>query len=549
MRPLCLALALLLAPGADARSRRPRHGSAEPAALATGKRSTGAGQVTYLGSEGVYVDRGSADGLKAGDKVQMVRSGRALGACTVTQVSEHSAVCSGTGFTVGDRISVDRKPEAPPAPLPPVPDAKEIAQRLHAVESAPVELVDFEGGAPVGAGVANTFALTVSHSSAANFASAGGPYHVQRIDAAVRDFHIWRGLRASADVTVVNWAQRPQGFRSPLKGSPQLFVRQLEVSWYEPGGSWRAALGRFWPRGTPGLSVIDGAQGALVTKSGNAEAGVFGGMLPEPYNLGVTNGSWVAGAYGYGRFFWGKGADAVWLQPELRAGWANRTGIGQRFELAASLHGWVGRSFDVHVMAQAGLGETTALDVARLDLGLRAGERFRFVAGVRYRGTPFGELIEPGALVAGARAIHADGQLLLELTPGLIVVLVGSWARDSDSAIASGRVGPELQLPRLFGRGGLSIGYGEELGWIRGRTAYVQATFVPHWRVRLVARAVGHNHNSPSDGLAGSEVGGFASVEARFATFLWLRVSGLVRTRIDGTGTSGQAGAALGLEL
>ncbi len=547
MRALVLA-GLVVAAAADARQRKPR-ATHEGTVLATGKRTTGAGQVTYLTSDGVYIDRGSAEGLKPGDKVQMVRSGRALGSCAVTTVSEHSAVCSGTGFALGDRISVERKPEAPATPLAPVPDVKEIAHRLEVVEAAPVELVDFVGGAPVGSGAASTFAVTISHMSASNFGSDDGPYHVQRIDAAVRDFHVWRGLHVSADVSAVNWAQRPADFRSPLKGSPQLFVRQLEVSWHEPGSIWRAALGRLWTRGTPGLSTLDGAQGGLVTRDGRAEAGVYGGALPEPYNLGLSNGSWAAGAYGFGRFFWGQGADAIWLQPELRAGWSNRTGVGGRLEIAASLHGWVGRNFDLHLMAQGGVGDATALDLARVDLGVRGGERFRLLASMRYRGMPGGELIEPGALMGGARAIHADGQVFLELNPSLVVVVVGGWARDWDTGLESGRVGPELQLPRLFGRGGLAIGYGEELGWIRGRTAYVQATLVPHWRVRIIARATGHNYNSPSDGLSGSEVGGYASVEARFATFLWMRVNGLIRTRVDGTGTSGQAGASLGVEL
>jgi hypothetical protein len=348
---------------------------------------------------------------------------------------------------------------------------------------------------------------------------------------------------------VLNWSRRPADFRSPLKGTPQLFIRQAEVSWHETGGIVRGALGRVWTRGTPGLSVIDGAQAGLTTRDGLVEGGVFGGFLPDPLQLGLSTGSWTAGAYAFARFFRGKGADAIWVQPELRAGWAVRHGVGSRFEVAASLHSWFGRNFDLHAMAQAGLGSVSSLDVARLDLGIRGGEVFRFVTGVRWRGMPGGEVLEPGSLLFGARSLHADAQALVELNPSLVIAVSGGYSRDWDSGLQSGRVGPELQLPRLLGRGGLAIGYSEELGWIRGRSAYLQATVVPHWRLRIIGRAVGLNYNSPSDGLAGSELGGTLSVELRIATFLWTRASGLVRARVDGTGASGSVNAQLGVEL
>lgn len=551
-RALVLAwLALSLA--AEARPRRPRAapGSSEgPGVLATGKLGSGPGQVTYLTADGVYIDRGAADGLKAGDKVQLVRSGRALGACTVGQLNEHTAVCSGgAGFTVGDRISVERKAEAPATPLAPVPDARQLASRLAAVEAAPVGLVEFAGGAPVGSGAASTVQVTISHTTFSDLSSANGPYQLQRVDAALNELHLWRGLHVSADLSVLNWSRRPAIFRSPLKGTPQVFVRRAEVSWHERGGVVRAALGRVWTRGTPGLSVLDGAQAGLTTRDGQLEAGAFGGALPDPLSLGFSAGSWAVGAYAFGRFFRGTGADAIWVQPELRAGWSMRNGIGGRFEVAASLHGWVGRNFDLHLMAQAGLGAVNALDVARVDLGVRASDRFRLLAALRYRGTPGGEVLEVGSLFFGARAVHADGQVLFEVSRGLVLAISGGYARDFDTGLSSGRVGPELQLPTLFGKGGLAFGYSEELGWIRGRSGYAQVTLVPHWRVRLIARGVWLNQQGPSDGLAGHELGATASFEARFAPWLWLRLSGLVRARLDKTGAAAQGSAQLGFEI
>lgn len=545
---LLLALVLLVACTASARPRRAKN---EAGPLASGKRSTGPGQVTYLTADGVFVDRGLADGVKPGDTLQVVRGGKPLGPCTVTRASDHSAACTGQGFTVGDRIPIERAPAAAPVPLAAVPDGRALAARLAVIEGSPFSLVEFDSAAPVGGGDQSWLELTMSHTSSSNFSSADGPYQLQRIDAALRDKRLWRGLHASADVTVVNWSRRPAGFRSPLKGTPQLFVRQVELSWHDPDSIVVASVGRTWTRHTPGLSLLDGAQAGLRTRSGSFEGGAFGGLMPDALALGFSTAAWAAGAYAFARFSRGTGADAVWFQPEVRAGWVVRQGNPGRFEAAAALHGWVGRGFDVHVMAQAGFGAQTALDALRLDLGVRPIERLRLLAAARYRGSPIGEVLELGAASSAPRAVHADAQALLELSPAIVLAASGGFAMDLSTSLWSGRVGPELQLPRLFGRGGLAVGYTEELGWVRGRSAYLQASLVPHWRLRFIARAVWLNQGGEglSPGLSGHELGGFVSAELRAASWLWFRVSGLARGRADGTGGAGTLNAALGVEL
>jgi hypothetical protein len=67
--------------------------------------------------------------------------------------------------------------------------------------------------------------------------------------------------------------------------------------------------------------------------------------------------------------------------------------------------------------------------------------------------------------------------------------LLGGTAADLSSKLDRQWVGPMVDLPRLlFGRGGLSFGYLEELGWADGRSAWVQAVARPWSRLRLLAR-------------------------------------------------------------
>jgi hypothetical protein len=118
-------------------------------------------------------------------------------------------------------------------------------------------------------------------------------------------------------------------------------------------------------------------------------------------------------------------------------------------------------------------------------------------------------------------------------TPGLSAGLTGLLARDIGSALARQMVGPELAFPRLFGpRGGLSLGYLEELGWLRGRSAYAQTVLQPASSLRLLGRVSWFQERPPpevTDMLSTHEMGLFASAEYAPARWLSLRLSALAR--------------------
>jgi hypothetical protein len=93
---------------------------ARPATAAVTSTSMTTGRVRFVTAKRLYLDRGAADGLRAGDKVTFSRDGRAAGGCTIDLVGGHDAVCRGRGASVGDVFAVPSRPVAasPPAPAP-----------------------------------------------------------------------------------------------------------------------------------------------------------------------------------------------------------------------------------------------------------------------------------------------------------------------------------------------------------------------------------------------------------------------------------------------
>lgn len=534
-------LALLLSAAIPANARvtprvRPTRSDGGP--LAPLKRSEGPGQVTYVTADTVFVDRGSLDGVAAGAALTVTRAGKPVGTCTVAAVTEHGATCTGAGFQQGDRISAVRKASPPPT-LPALPDAKELAARRAAVEESPAPVVDFEGGGGVLApGGGHVLSVVLSQTTFSNFVSRSGPYQLQRLDAQLHDFRIWRGLRASADVSVLNWSRRPEGFGNPDTRTTQVFVRQLEVGWREAGGHVEVAAGRIWLKHVPGLGIVDGAQAGLRTSSGSVEGGVFGGLLPNSLSLAPSLSQWTAGAWATARFFNGEGADAFWVEPEVRANWVVLDTVGGRFEVGAALHAWLGRLVDGHALAQLGFANATApgfVDFLRLDLGLHPNDRFQLALGARYRGNPYGTLVELGAPTPGARGINADAAALLTLS-SFTVGLNAMVSTDLDSTLTQTSAGLQLQFPTLLGRlGAVGVGFNEELGWLPGRSAWAQLMLSPHWRVRALLRLSWFMQDATASalGVAGHELGASLSVDVRMAAWLWLRLSALGRQALS----------------
>lgn len=500
------------------------------------------GEVTWAGTEFAFVDRGSADGVEVGKPLLFTRAGRSSGSCNVVSVAEHSARCQGLNVRVGDRFNVSR--EAPP-PLPapkPLPTEAELKRRAALVESTEWTPRAFDGVRGFGEGLHASAA--VSHTTYFNSASVRVPSNVQRVDATAIDVELYKGLRATVDVTVLNFSSRPDAPRTVYQQTPVLLVRQLELGFRRADLPFSAGLGRSWLATGPSLLVLDGAHATY--RLGVVELGAFAGLLPDGARLTPSTSQWSAGAFSRVQLTSGEGSAATIVQLGGRAGYALRDTVGSRFEAAVGGGLWAGTSFDANASVEVGYGENQApagIDAARVDLGYRPSDKLSLFASGRYRGLPVSGLTEVGLVSPGLRALHADAMGSYEVAPGVIVGLRGGFASDFSSALLQARFGPELTMPSLFGLPlALGVGYTEELGWLRGRSAFVSFGVSAGSVFRVTSRT-SLFHQQPSagaEGLDSAEVGQSLAIEVAPWRFVRARVL------VMGRQTAGQRFAPFG---
>jgi hypothetical protein len=491
----------------------------------------GEGRVQDVAGGLVYLDRGTTEGLRLGFGLELRRGARGVGRCTVESVAEHWSTCalpsarSGDTFTLPKQVAAgaDEKDEAQLV----LPEAAEVQKRRTTLAAQAWKPVAFSMATrPLpGRTIASA---SLSHTSFGNAASTRRTFDAQRVDVAVYDFELYRGLRFSVDATVLNFSARPADARTRYQATPALLVRQLELGFRRDDVALTAAAGRLWARNTPGIWVLDGAQ-ASWRATPRFEVGLYGGLLPNAVFLTPQFTSWAAGAFAATRTSFGAGADATSFEIEGRAGWSVRERLGGRFEVGASAHAYAGRSLDAHATVELGAGQAqawAALDAARLDVGARLLAPLRLVGSLRYRGLALGGLTELGQISPGLRAVHGDASVQLELAPQLWISVAGGAASDFDAGLKQFRVGPEISLPGLLGKGGgLKVGYAEEFGWLRARSGWAQVSHRPLRMLRLMGRASWfHQARAPStEGLEGHEVGAAVGVELTVARWLWAR--------------------------
>jgi hypothetical protein len=553
---LCLLLAFeALAQGRGARSpaagvrKKPVVTKKGPAAPAG---SDALGQVSSVTADAAFVNRGTIDGLEVGQSLSFTRGGKPAGKCTVDGVSDHFARCAGLGLRAGDRFAVGRVPETSPLATVVMPNEGELQRRAANLEGAEWKLRDFDATNSAANGVGPRVELLFSHTTYGNPNSANGPFGVQRIDAAVYDVDLYKGLRASADVTVLNFSARPTTTRTVYQQSPVLLVHQLELGFRRADVPFSASLGRTWLRGANGLMVIDGAQAAWRFGDG-FELGAYGGLLPDAARLTITPSQWAAGAFGRLRFSSGTGASATLAQVAVRAGWSLRDVLGGRAEVSLSGSLWKGQDFDGHASLEFGFGASQApagLDAARLDLGWHPSQSLRFTGGLRYRGMPTTGLVELGTVSPGQRALHSDLGATWQISELLLVAAQAGIASDFDSGLLQLRVGPEISMPHLASLPvGLSLGYLEEFGWLRGRHGYFQVNVAPMGLFRVLTRLSWFQQqvSTGSEGLASHELGGSVALEVTPWRYVNARVFVMGRVPLQGERAAlGTVGVQLG---
>jgi hypothetical protein len=206
--------------------------------------------------------------------------------------------------------------------------------------------------------------------------------------------------------------------------------------------------------------------------------------------------------------------------------------LGTRGEgtLAAGLFS---RKVDLSAEAQLGAGgESEApgyLDAFRVDLAARPGERLALGAGYRHTGLEWPENPEPALFPGTGDA--ADGFVSYDWR-FLRLGASGGLSRDDVSDLDRQWIGPEVGLPRLFGpRGGVSVGYLEERGWVEGRSAWLQAAFRADGGFRVSGRLA--YSDDKSFGIDAEEVGLSASAAGPIARHLAWRATVLTRAAIS----------------
>jgi hypothetical protein len=510
-----------------------------PAPRPSRHRSPGQGTVTYVSSGRVYLDQGKAEGLGPGTELALTRRGRPAGSCRVEWVADHHATCQGQGLRQGDRFALPPRPDEPvptprPAPAAPV----ELARWRSALEAAPQPLVEFKGQR---ASTRPPVDLRVGHTSWVT--TTASPFHQERADVRLQGLPVALGLRLYLDATALGWTRRPEGFRSPARSQAQLYLREGELVAREPGQRLALAVGRVWPWYVPGVAVFDGAQVGWRSRDGDFEVGGFGGGVPDRVTLSPSFQRLAAGAYLAGRHSGAEDATLRLLQYETRVSYMSFPESSSRLELEGRGRVWLGAYADVGAWVRLGVGNAmapAAIDAARADLELRPHEAWRFSGGVRYDGATALDAPPLDSLDLGTRALHSDVTASWQPAPWLSAGLTGLLARDLETKLARQLAGPELSFPRLFGsRGGLSLGYLEELGWQRGRSAHLQAVLQPFSTLRLLGR-VSYFEDTPiaeaTDALSSRDAGLYTSVELSPARWLTLRLSLLGRIDLNAPG-------------
>lgn len=447
------------------------------------------GRVVQASARRAWLDAGARDGLVVGQVLELRRGAAKAGSCTVEAVTDRRASCAGAGLREGDRFPLAaeaaqvERPAALRAVALTLADKAQLGAALAQAAAPPVLFkgVAFQAGLP---GAAPRVDVALGHASW--LSTDAGPWHQERLDARVNGLPLGGGFSLFADLTALRWSRRT-GDVNDQPGATQLHVWELQVTTRTADRAWAGSLGRVLPWMAPGAPRVDGAQAGLRSESGN-ELGVYGGGVPNPNTLEPDFQSATGGLYWAVRRAGGE--TLPFLLHQGRLSFVTTPALGQRVEAEGTLQASLWSHTDVAVDLRAGAGGTagTALEAARVDLTTRPGNVFTFTGGFRWVGLSREEWGAPGGLTGG-KSIGADGAASLQLGTSLVLAAGGGWARDPQTGQKRGWVGPDLTWSRLLGgRGALSLGYREELGWTPGRTAWLQALAQLFTRLDLAAR-------------------------------------------------------------
>ena len=483
------------------------------------------GRVVQATAKRAWLDAGAAEGLRPGEALELQR-GSAKVPCVVEWLAEHRATCVGKGIQAGDRLvrsrpAVEPRAQVLRAPAQATGRLQADADALRALDQPAVDHAEtaFRRGLP---GQVRS-EVGVGHLSF--FSTDARPMHQERLYARMHGEPIAQGVTAWVDLTAVGWTKRPpEVYDQPQ--NLQLHVWEAQLTARSDERWWTASLGRLLPWRAPGATRVDGAQAGVRSARGD-EIGLFGGGIPDLNTLAPDFSSATGGLY------WSlerrPGSIVRFLQHQGRVALVSTPALGQRVEAEGTVLASLDPRLDVGLDLRAGAGGVlgTALESVRADLTGRPLEQLSVSAGFRWIGAERPEYGFTGAKTGGkSRSADLSASWLLG---ALTASAAGGFVRDLTTGLQRGWVGPELAAPRLFGDGGgLALGYREEPGWFRGRSAWVQAFARALGPLDLLGRISWSQQLRPGLG-DDQEVGLFARVAARLGVHWELRFEGLAR--------------------
>jgi hypothetical protein len=213
--------------------------------------------------------------------------------------------------------------------------------------------------------------------------------------------------------------------------------------------------------------------------------------------------------------------------------------LGNRVELQAGGSAHAGAWLDLFADVRLGYGGLVhspgGLDGAHLEAAFRPLARLSISGAFDYSELLVPQTFTPNAW--GGRSRHADANASWDF--GLFRAgLSGGGARDVTSGLERAWVGPEVSVPRFISpRVSLSAGYQEDVGWLDGRGAWLQAVARPVDSVRLIGR-LSWNYQA-NLGLDQDEYSLYFSASKELTRHLGVRLSVLTRTAIAIAGDGG----------
>jgi hypothetical protein len=487
----------------------------------------GTGTVLSVTARRAYLDAGARDGLAVGRELRLERKGRPAGRCSVEAVADRGATCAGQDLRAGDTfaLAAPTAPASPEVTPPAAPLASaEVSRRRAALEAAPVVQVDYVAP-PHAESLRGPPRMEASLTHLSWFSSGGSGHSQDRLDVRAYGAEVGAGFRLFLDASGVYRATASSERFRP-GDSAYLEVRELQLATREPDRPYTVAVGRVVPWAAPGATPFDGAQVGVRGRAG--ELGLFGGAVPDLVTTSPTTSRATAGAYGALQH----ADDVTLVRGEARLAMVRSPELGTRLEAEALGQGGLWRTVDLSGQARFGFGgDRTApasLDAARVDLSARLSEPFWLTGSFRYVGLFIPDAAAPALFPGPAR--HADLTASWDATRRITLRAIAGLARDLGSGLDRKYLGPELALPRLFGRyGSASAGWLEEWGWAAGRSVWVQGEGDALPGTRLLLRASLYMDSRPAPASDLTTLGLVASATSDLTRWLRFRLSALGR--------------------